>query len=166
MVTLCGVMKLRGPLGPGEYTLAATRAHGVRLVRPAVRLLGAMAVWSFASGLGAGVPWLSYPCLALALYLVWSGGSGVARWFLTSYLLTTERVVVRQGLMGGQDVSVPLAEIGGVQVGRKDLVGVVNSAPLTLAVRSGELRLEAVPEPERFSVSIYRAQQDAARSWG
>ncbi|HJD50346.1 MAG TPA: PH domain-containing protein [Candidatus Rothia avistercoris] len=152
-------MKLRGDLYPAEYTLAATRAHGVLLVRPLTYFLVAMTAWSFASALGAGAPVWRYLALALALWLVWLGVRGVARWVNTSYLLTNGRVVIRRGWGPGQDVSVPLAEIEGVSVGRRHLMGVTNAAALTVHARGVQHVLRAVPDPERFSREIQEAQR-------
>lgn len=152
-------MKLRGDLYPAEHTLAATRAHGVLLVRPLTYFFLAMTAWSFASALGVGAPVWRYLALALALWLVWLGVRGVARWVNTSYLLTNGRLVIRWGWGPGQDVSVPLAEIEGVSVGNRHLVGLTNAAALTVHARGVQHVLRAVPDPERFSREIQEAQR-------
>lgn len=152
-------MKLKGPLKPGEHTLVATRAHGVLLLRPLGYLLGAMAAWSFASALGVGLPWVRYPALILAVWLAWVGVRGIVSWVTTSYLVTTDRLLIQRGLgAGGLDVEVPLSEIEGVRVGRKHLVGAVDAASLVVVARGGQQTLSAVPEPERFSTEIRQAQ--------
>lgn len=154
-------MKLRGDLYPAEHTLAATRAHGVLLVRPLAYFFLAMTAWSFASALGVGVgaPVWRYLALALALWLVWLGMRGVVHWANTSYLLTNGRLVIRRGWGPGQDVSVPLTEIEGVSVGRRHLMGLANAAALTVHARGVQHVLWTVPDPERFSREIQEAQR-------
>lgn len=152
-------MKLRGDLYPTEHTLAATRAHGVLLVRPLLYFFLAMTAWSFASALGVGAPGWRYLALAFALGLAWLGLRGVLRWVATSYLLTTHRLVIRRGLGSGKDVSVPLNQIEGVSVGHRHLVGLANAAALTVHARGVQHVLRAVPDPERLSGKIQEAQR-------
>lgn len=151
-------MKLRGDLYPAEYTLAATRAHGVLLVRPLAYFLVAMAAWSFASALGVGAPVWRYLALALAFWMVWLGVRGTLRWVSTGYLLTSSRLVIRRGLGLGKDASVPLSEIEGVRVGHRHWMGLAHAAPLTVHARGVQHVLRGVPDPERFSREIQAAQ--------
>lgn len=153
-------MKLRGPLNPGEYTLTATRAHGVILAGPLCYVLAAMATWSFSSALGATHAWVSYPALVVAVVLAVLGVRGLIPWVLTSYLLTSQRLVIRRGLSAQKDISVPLYEIERVSVGHKALMGVVTAAPLTVYGRGTSHVLRAVPDPERFSARIRTAQRE------
>lgn len=153
-------MKLRGPLNPDEYTLTATRAHSVLLTRPVCCLIVAMIVWSFASALGQSQVWVSYPALMLAVALAVLAVREIIPWLFTSYLITSDRLVIRKGLSAQRDVSVPLSEIEGVSLGHKALMGVVSAAPLTVYGRGYRYVLPAVPDPERFSARIRTAQSE------
>ncbi|MDY6051576.1 MAG: PH domain-containing protein [Rothia sp. (in: high G+C Gram-positive bacteria)] len=153
------MMKLRGQLYPAEHTLAATRAHGVLLVRPLSYFFAAMTAWSFASAIGTGAPAWYYLGLGLAVWLVWLGARGLLRWATTSYLLTNQRLVIRRGLLSGKDVSVPLLEIEGVSVGNRHLMGLTDAAALTVHARGGLYVLRSVPYADRFSQEIRSAQQ-------
>lgn len=153
-------MKLRGPLNPDEYTLTATRAHGVVLVRPLCYVMVAMAMWSFSSALGSAQAWISYPALIVAVVLAVLAVKHLAPWILTSYLLTNDRLIIRRGLSAQKDISVPLYQIERVSVGHKALMGVVAAAPLTVYGRGINHVLRAVPDPERFSARIRTAQQE------
>ncbi|MFW0170487.1 PH domain-containing protein [Rothia sp. P4278] len=153
-------MKLRGPLNPDEYTLTATRAHGIVLVRPLCYVLVAMALWSFSSALGSAQAWISYPALMVSLVLAVLAVRHLAAWILTSYLLTSDRLVIRRGLSAKKDICVPLYEIERVSVGYKALMGVVAAAPLTVYGRGISHVLRAVPDPERFSARIRTAQEE------
>lgn len=152
-------MKLRGTLQPDEYTLTATRSHGIVLMRPICHLLLAMVAWSFSSALGPTQPWVSYPALLLAVALLVLAARSIFPWVLTSYLITSDRLVIRKGLSSRHDVSVPLREIEGVSVGHKALMGVIGAAPLIVYGRGCHHVLRAVPDPERFSARIRSAQK-------
>lgn len=152
-------MKLRGSLNPGEYTLTATRAHGIVLARPLACALVAMAAWSFSSALGGAWGWLSYGALAVALVLLLCAVRGFLPWAFTCYFVTSDRLVIRRGLFSRRDISIPLYEIEGVNVGPKALLGIVAAAPLTVHGRGYRHVLQAVPDPERFSARIRTAQQ-------
>lgn len=152
-------MKIRGTLLPGEHAITATRAHGVLLARPLLYAFGAMAAWSFASALGSGIPWLRYPALVLALYLLWLALRGLVRWWLTSYIVTSHRLILRRGLNPAGDLSIPYQLIEGATVKRMALMGAVDAAQITVRSRGGEHLLAAVPEAARFSHEIRQAQQ-------
>lgn len=151
-------MKLRGPLNPNERVLHSTRAHGILALRSVAILLLAVVLWSFSSTLAGGGHWLQWPALALALWLAFVALRGLVRWSLTGYQITGDRLVVRRGLSTSRDVSIPLTDIEGVSVGRKYVVGVADAADLVVYLPGQQLRLQAVPLPERFSFEIRTAQ--------
>lgn len=153
-------MKIRGELLPGEYALAATRSHGVLLLRPLLWALGAMLAWSFSSAVGAGTRWLSYLALALALGLVYRAVKSGLRWWLTSYILTSHRLIVRSRLKSSTDAAIPLGLIEGASLKRLTLMGVVDAAPIVVRARGQQYVLEAVPDAARFSHEIRQAQMN------
>ncbi|WP_421083514.1 PH domain-containing protein [Rothia nasimurium] len=153
-------MKLRGPLAPHERVLQSTRAHGVLALRSVLILLFAVVAWSFSSTLGGAGHWLEWPALALAIWLALVAVRGLLRWWLTVYQLTGERLVVRRGLAVARDIIIPLTEIEGVSVGRKYLVGVAHAADLVVHAHGHQVRLQAVPLPEKFSFEMRTAQAE------
>lgn len=153
-------MKIRGELLPGEYTVAATRSHGVLLLRPFGWALGLMVAWSFSSALGTDSRWISYLALALALGLLYRAVKSGLRWWLTSYVLTSHRLLVRTGMKSSTDVSIPLELIEGANLKRLTLMGIVDAAPIVVRVRGQQYILKAVPDAARFSHEIRQAQMN------
>lgn len=162
---LIGV-KVRGPLEPGEYALVATRAHGVQLLPALVWVFLALVGWNFSSALWGLRPWLAYLALAVALFCLYRGLGRAVGWLSTSYLLTSHRLVVRQGLTGRADVRIPLDTLEGVSLGRRPLMGLAKAGNLHLHSRGLEHLLRAVPDPERFSYEMQQAQVRLLRSQG
>lgn len=153
-------MKIRGELLPSEHAVAATRSHGVLLLRPHAWALGAMVAWSFSSALGTDSRWIRYLALALALGLLYRAVKSGLRWWLTSYVLTSHRLLVRSGMKSSTDVSIPLELIEGANLKRLTLMGVVDAAPIVVRARGQQYILEAVPDAARFSHEIRQAQMN------
>lgn len=151
-------MKVRGPLNDQEYALASTRAHGVRLLPALICLWGAMAAWSFASAVGSS--WVSLPASLLALLFLGRAVLEVWRWCLTSYIVTSQRLIIRRGLSSSQDISLPLEAIEGVSLGRRRFLGALPAAHLTVHSRGLAHLLRDVPDPQRFSYQLRQAQEE------
>ncbi|MDO4898372.1 MAG: PH domain-containing protein [Rothia sp. (in: high G+C Gram-positive bacteria)] len=153
-------MKIRGSLQPGEYALAATRAHGSQLAPAFLWAFVAAVAWSFSSSLGGNLPWLRYPVLVLAIWCAAVAVRGLGRWWLTSYIITTHRLVLRRGWGARRDLSIALGHIESVQVQGLAFMGAVDAAQMVVYSRGGRHVLPAVPEAKRFSYELRQAQQD------
>ena len=90
-------------LSEGEHLVFELRTHGKALIGPAVLLVGGCATASFlASTIPAGpaqVPLrLIIAAVALAVVVRWAVWPFL-RWYTTTYVLTTCRLVIRQGVL-------------------------------------------------------------------
>lgn len=98
--------------------------------------------------------------VALGLWLVLSLRR-VVRWWTTSYLLTTERIVVRRGLLARTGTEIPLESITNVLFNQRAVERLLGYGDVLVesAGSQGQSRLEDIPEPEAFQSQIYRARE-------
>jgi uncharacterized membrane protein YdbT with pleckstrin-like domain len=106
--------------------------------------------WSF--GLSFGI--------ALALWLVISAKALVA-WYATNYVLTTERIVVRQGLIARTGTEIPLENITNVLFSQRVIERMLGYGDVLIesAGSQGQSRLSDIPDPEAFQSEVYRARE-------
>ena len=106
--------------------------------------------WSFGWSFG----------LALALWLALSTRALVA-WYATNYVLTNERIVVRQGLIARTGTELPLESITNVLFSQRVIERVLGYGDVLIesAGSQGQSRLEDIPDPEAFQSEVYRARE-------
>jgi uncharacterized membrane protein YdbT with pleckstrin-like domain len=106
--------------------------------------------WSFGWSFG----------IALALWLVISAKALVA-WYATNYVLTTERIVVRQGLIARTGTEIPLENITNVLFSQRVLERMLGYGDVLIesAGSQGQSRLSDIPDPEAFQSEVYRARE-------
>ncbi len=98
--------------------------------------------------------------VAAALWLLVAVRS-VVTWWSTSYVLTTERIVVRRGLLARTGTEIPLESITNVlfrQRAGERLLG-YGDVLVESAGSQGQSRLENIPRPDAFQSEIYRARE-------
>lgn len=152
-------------LTDGEEILTQFRPHW-KVLLPAIgwaMLLAAIAGFAAAalpeewSG-PVSVGWST--AIAVALWLAVSAKALVA-WYATNYVLTTERIVVRQGLIARTGTEIPLESITNVLFSQRVLERVLGYGDVLVesAGSQGQSRLSDIPDPEAFQSQIYRARE-------
>jgi uncharacterized membrane protein YdbT with pleckstrin-like domain len=106
--------------------------------------------WSFGWSFG----------IALVLWLVISAKALVA-WYATNYVLTTERIVVRQGLIARTGTEIPLENITNVLFSQRVIERLLGYGDVLIesAGSQGQSRLADIPDPEAFQSEVYRARE-------
>ena len=147
-------------LGQDEEVLAEFRPHW-RVLLPA---LG----WAMLLAAAAGValaaledPWrLAAVVAAPTLWLVMAGRA-MLRWWFTSYVLTTERVIVRRGMVARSGTEIPLENIVNVLFSQRVVERLLGYGDVLVesAGSQGQSRLVDVPDPQGFQSEIYRARE-------
>ena len=86
------------------------------------------------------------------------------RWMFTQYVLTTERIVVRQGVVARSGTEIPLESINNVLFSQSVVERMLGYGDIVLesAGESGQSRLRDVPRPEDFQSQVYAAREDRA----
>ncbi len=98
------------------------------------------------------------------LFVLALGVPGLVRWFFTLYVLTTERIVVRSGMIARSGSEIPLESISNVLFSQSVLERMLGYGDVLLesAGESGQSRLRDVPKPEDFQSKVYAARERRA----
>lgn len=103
--------------------------------------------------------WVSL-ALALLLWLLLSLRRLIG-WWWTNYVLTTERIVVRRGMVARSGTEIPLENINNVLFSQTVLERLLRYGDVLIesAGSQGQSRLEDIPDPEGFQSDVYRARE-------
>jgi membrane protein YdbS with pleckstrin-like domain len=109
------------------------------------------------------VGWIAVAVAALVWLLV-AGKAVLAYWF-TNYVLTTERIIVRSGMIARNGTEIPLENVNNVLFSQSVLERVLGYGDVLLesAGSQGQSRLSDIPDPEAFQSQVYRVRE--ARSF-
>jgi uncharacterized membrane protein YdbT with pleckstrin-like domain len=105
-------------LNAGEELVLDLRPHWLALLKPGLALAGAIAfglvvtLWfDVDGGAGDALAWLALALIVVAL--VW-GAKRLADWSTTNFVLTTDRLISREGLVAKSGTEIPLERINTV----------------------------------------------------
>lgn len=147
-------------LSDGEEVLHEFRPHW-RVLLPALgwAMLLAAGVGVTVAALDASWRWWSVP-VALVVWVALAARSLLA-WWSTRYILTTERIVVRSGILTRTGTELPLESITNVLFSQRLGERVLGYGDVIVesAGSQGQSRLEDIPDPEGFQSEIYRARE-------
>lgn len=135
------------------------RALMAPIVVTVLLVVGAgLATW-FASTQGwdiTGWIWL-VAMLAAAGYAI----PMVIQWKFTQYVLTTERIIVRGGVISKHGTEIPLEVINNVLFSQSAFERALGYGDVLVesAGSMGQSRLSNIPDPEHFQSEIYRARE-------
>ena len=152
-------------LNDNEVVVLDLRPHWWVLVGSAALLAAALAL---AVGVSAGVPGTAHDVVLIASLIVVLLALGrfvrrYARWATTNMVVTTERLILRAGVLGKTGREIPLERINDIAYRQRLFERLIGAGDLL--VESGGERgqeiLRMVPRPMRVQQAIYR--QMAAR---
>lgn len=140
----------------------------VRQFRPHWRVLLPAVGWAMllAALVGAAFAALDEPFTYYVLgagVFIWAVLSTrrLFNWWFTSYVLTTERIIVRAGMIARTGTEIPLENINNVLFSQKVVERLLGYGDVLVesAGRTGQSRLIDIPDPEAFQSEIYRARE-------
>lgn len=101
--------------------------------------------------------------VAIVLWLLLATRS-VITWWGTTYLLTTERIIVRTGLLARSGTEIPLESIVNVLFSQRVIERLLGYGDILIesAGSQGQSRLEDVPDPEAFQSEVHAAREARA----
>lgn len=147
-------------LGRDEEILAEFRPHW-RVLLPA---LGWAMLLAALAGVALAALDERWELLALAaapaLWLLLAGRS-LLRWWFTSYVLTSERIIVRRGMVARSGTEIPLENIVNVLFSQRVTERLLGYGDVLVesAGSRGQSRLTDVPDPQGFQSEIYHARE-------
>jgi len=149
-------------LGEDEEVVLDLHPHWKRLVIPAVLVpvvagLATYLVFVLPSGSFQTAGRLAIVAVALAVLLRFSVWPWL-RWLTTRYVLTTRRVVIREGVFGRSGRDVPLTRVNDVSFHHSLVDRMLGCGTLTIesAGEHGQVELPEVPRVEQVQREVYR----------
>jgi len=131
-------------LGDGEVVVVDVRAHGWALVRP-IALAAAVVIGAgFAASVRVPLA-MAWALVGLVALVVFNLLVRYVRWRSQSLVVTTERVVLRRGVLTRRGSQIPLSEISEVSYSQR---------LVERLVRVGELRINSAG---RDSIEVFAA---------
>lgn len=140
----------------------------VRQFRPHWRVLLPALGWAMvlAALIGVGFAALDPPVTWIVLgvgVLVWLGvaGPSVLDHLFTNYVLTTERIVVRRGMIARSGTEIPIENVVNVLFSQSVIERMLGYGDVVLesAGQQGQSRLTDIPDPETFQSQVYRVRE-------
>lgn len=98
--------------------------------------------------------------LALAAF-GWFVVRPVVDWWMTRYVLTTERLITRKGLIAQSGVEIPLERITNVNFSQSFWERFLGAGDLLVesAGTTGQSRFANIPRPDQFASVLYKARE-------
>jgi len=147
-------------LGDTEQVILDFHPHWVALVKP----IGWTVLWVV--GLLAGLFFIdSYRLYVfLGAIVAWAvtAGMGFLRWRTTEYVLTTERLITRQGIVSKSGREIPLERVNDISFRQTVLERLVGSGDLVVesAGEQGQEPFVNIPRPSLVQNEIYRQMEE------
>lgn len=139
--------------------------HWKMLVLPVLVLLLVVGIGSFLAALVRDQPWAVWVWLALAVVglvlIVWLTLAPVVRWRTTHFVVTTRRVLVREGLISRHGIDIPMSRINSVQFRHTVIERLLGCGTLIIESASDEpLEFADIPSVERVHALLYQEVAD------
>ena len=152
-------------LADHERLVLDLRPHWVALIAPiAWILLALVAYGAYAIGTeSAGPDAVSWIVIGLALVVVvWKGVHPIIEWATINFVLTSDRLITRSGIIAKQSKEIPLERINDVTFTQSILERMVGSGDLMIesAGERGQNRISNVRSPEQVQLTIYKEVEE------
>lgn len=103
--------------------------------------------------------------LVLALYIglaIWLVIQPALTWWTSLYVLTTERLMTRRGLVSKSGIEIPLENITNVNFSQSMIERMIAAGDLLVesAGTSGQSKFKDIPRPDIFQTELYRAREE------
>ena len=149
----------------GERVVMHKHPHWKLLVVPVLVLLVVVGLGSFLAALVSTQPWAPWAWIglgALALVLVvWLTVVPVIRWRTTHFVITTRRVLIREGVLTRHGIDIPMSRISSVQFRHTLVERLLGCGTLIIESSSDEpLEFDDVPDVERVHTMLYAEVAD------
>ncbi|NHZ70334.1 MAG: PH domain-containing protein [Proteobacteria bacterium] len=146
-------------LSHDETIITSFRPHWKLLFIPFAWFVGILVVIGLSFGfVSALAPWISLIVLLAGLYLV---ARPLVNWWFTRYVLTTERLITRQGLIAQSGVEIPLERITNVNFSQTVFERMLGAGDLLIesAGTSGQSSFSNIPHPDEFQTILYKIRE-------
>ncbi len=89
------------------------------------------------------------------------------RWWFTMYVLTTERLITRSGVIARKGIEIPVENISNVLFSQTVMERILKSGDLLIESpgESGQSRFSDVPHPDEFQSLLYRVREARTKAF-
>jgi uncharacterized membrane protein YdbT with pleckstrin-like domain len=148
-----------------EQVVVHKHPHWKLVLVPILVLLLVVALGSFLGALVASQPWAAWAWLGLvvvgAVLVIWLTVVPVIRWRTTHFVITTRRVLVREGVLARHGIDIPMSRINSVQFRHTLLERLLGCGTLIIESASDEpLEFDDIPDVERVHSLLYEEAAD------
>jgi membrane protein YdbS with pleckstrin-like domain len=152
-------------LSDGERVVLHKHPHWKMLLLPYLALVVVLGLGIWGAILvqdlsWAAVAWIIIGALALAL-VIWLFFVPFVRWRTTHFIVTTDRVMAREGVINRTGIDIPLSRISSVRFEHGLIDRIVGCGTLIIESSSQEpLEFDDIPRVERVHTLLYREVND------
>ena len=143
----------------GETIVTSFRPHWKLLFVPFLWGLGVLVVFvGLEMAFDGLAKFTGLISLGLLLYFV---VRPLVNWWFTRYVLTTERIITRKGLIAQSGIEIPLESITNVNFSQSIFERVVGAGDLLVesAGETGQSSFVNIPHPDRFQATLYKTRE-------
>ena len=149
-----------------ETVVSHFRPHWRMLAIPALWLLGGIVAVVVIFQVINAEGWVAFALVgAVILAMIPLVVSPLIKWWFTYYVLTSERLITRTGMIARSGIELPLQNINNVLFNQSVIERVLKSGDLLIesAGESGQSKFSDIPHPERFQSLLYRTREEQSR---
>ena len=152
-------------LSSGEHVVIHRHPHWKMLIFPVFWLLVVVALGTYLAGLVVDQSWAPVAWVALAVLgvvlIMWLTLAPLVRWRTTHFIITSERVMAREGVLKRTGLDIPLSRINSVRFEHNLLDRVLGCGTLIIESASDEpLEFDDIASVERVHSLLYREVND------
>lgn len=142
------------------------RPHWIALVGPILWTVAALAILIVGSRLASDREWETggQQITTLVAFIVWIAFAVVPflKWLYTLFVLTTDRIITRSGIIAKNSKEIPLERINDVAFSQSVFERIVGAGDLLIesAGERGQERITDVRHPEAVQLKIYREAEE------
>ena len=152
-------------LSSGEHVVIHKHPHWKMLIFPVFWLLVVVALGTYLAGLVVDQSWATIAWIALTVIgvvlIMWLTLAPLVRWRTTHFIVTSDRVMAREGVFKRTGLDIPLSRINSVRFEHSLLDRVLGCGTLIIESASDEpLEFDDIPSVEKVHSLLYREVND------
>jgi uncharacterized membrane protein YdbT with pleckstrin-like domain len=149
----------------GERVVVHKHPHWKMLIVPVLVFLVTVGLGAFLAALVSAQSWAPVAWIAIAVLgavlLGWLTLAPLIRWRTTHFVVTTRRVLVREGVLSRQGIDIPMTRVNSVQFRHTVVERMLGCGTLVIESASDEpLEFHDVPDVERVHALLYQETDD------
>jgi membrane protein YdbS with pleckstrin-like domain len=154
-------------LAEHEEVIFDIKPHWIALATPVLATIGILILWVLGYNLAKSQlddPSLAQNIIAIValMAILWLGVAPFLRWYFTHFVLTSDRLITRTGVIAKQSKEIPLERINDVAFNQSVIERMLGAGDLFVesAGERGQTRISNVRNPEQIQLMIYKEAEE------